>query len=731
MLSFGLGIAGIYSELDVPIAASNYEDQWVHIAATFDGTTKNIYRNGILIGTQAVSGSISTSGTAPVFIGSYSGSEEFFNGTIDEVRIWNRALNRDDIQANMSCELMVPQSHLVAYYKFNQGVSGISNPSIFTLFDSSGNSLHGKLMNFALSGANSNWSATGAIVSAEYCHPIYTFNGNGNWSDVANWMFNIKPPTSLPKGSFSFINPINGGECILDTIISILDGSELIIQSGKKFRILEGILISPNKVTVYTNIEDPRLAEMILNTGKRIVFFGERNSDGSPKVLTSYSIASQVDATKFDFITLDKEGRYNNIFLASGEKMHLEYRSEDSVQITLSDLDTVTNKMYARVASHKSEMKPSSSAQDSIHTHGLDKKVSVKITTKNTATGIEEEVAGNETLVIVNFNAGQEHNYYLQAQYDGNTKIYSVPLSMSGLDFHDEFALDKTISLINKALEFACSAASSSDPNIDKSITELIASSICPIPTPVANAICPAAGTVLIACKAQDIFDVLKKAESHSKELLYKIDPNSIPITDAIASASSKHYKYKVKFSEQKLVQIISNPYQYDFKIVHEFSAVDSNNGVFTDNRDGQQYPYKKIGSQVWMTRNLNYDTADGSWCFDCPTYGRLYDWGTAKRVIPAGWHLPSDEEWTTLTTFLGGDSAAGTKMKSIDLWAGLFGGARVLDGRFLAVRENGFWWSSTEASGAWIRDLYSGSSYSNRDDYPKGYGLSVRCIKD
>jgi hypothetical protein len=53
---------------------------------------------------------------------------------------------------------------------------------------------------------------------------------------------------------------------------------------------------------------------------------------------------------------------------------------------------------------------------------------------------------------------------------------------------------------------------------------------------------------------------------------------------------------------------------------------------------------------KVWMTENLNYQTAD-SWCYDdsaanCETYGRLYTWEAAKKACPAGYHLPSNQDW-------------------------------------------------------------------------------------
>ena len=91
---------------------------------------------------------------------------------------------------------------------------------------------------------------------------------------------------------------------------------------------------------------------------------------------------------------------------------------------------------------------------------------------------------------------------------------------------------------------------------------------------------------------------------------------------------------------------------------------------LFTDPRDGQTYKTVKIGDQIWLAENLNYDPAAGnSWCYEddtanCAVYGRLYDWETAKTACPAGWHLPSEDEWDQLIAFLGGEAAAGGKIR-------------------------------------------------------------------
>ena len=91
--------------------------------------------------------------------------------------------------------------------------------------------------------------------------------------------------------------------------------------------------------------------------------------------------------------------------------------------------------------------------------------------------------------------------------------------------------------------------------------------------------------------------------------------------------------------------------------------------GKFTDTRDGKTYKTTKIGTQTWMAENLNYN-ADGSVCYrdkieNCVKYGRLYDWETAMKVCPAGWHLPKNEEWDILINYVGHTG----KLKKVNSW--------------------------------------------------------------
>jgi uncharacterized protein (TIGR02145 family) len=175
---------------------------------------------------------------------------------------------------------------------------------------------------------------------------------------------------------------------------------------------------------------------------------------------------------------------------------------------------------------------------------------------------------------------------------------------------------------------------------------------------------------------------------------------------------------------------------------------------MFTDPRDGKEYRTVKIGEQVWMAQNLNYEV-EGSVCYgndpaNGEKYGRLYDWETAMKVCPTGWHLPSKEEWQTLVDFCGGEEIAGKKLKAADGWnsdeegnsgngtdefdfAALPGGYGSSDGGFYDAGNFGVWWSSTEddVSNAYNRymDYYDEDVYWDDDD--KGNLFSVRCLHD
>ena len=179
------------------------------------------------------------------------------------------------------------------------------------------------------------------------------------------------------------------------------------------------------------------------------------------------------------------------------------------------------------------------------------------------------------------------------------------------------------------------------------------------------------------------------------------------------------------------------------------------------------------IGSQIWTSENLNVNTyrngdvipevqdenawaklTTGAWCYyDNDTsngtkYGKLYNWyavSDPRGLAPNGYHIPTDAEWTQLSDYLGGQSEAGSKMKSTSGWknngngtnssgfSGLPGGYRNSNGTFYDIGNYGYWWSSSEGSTyyAWYCYLYYYYGNVNRYFSNKDLGLSVRCLRD
>jgi len=125
-----------------------------------------------------------------------------------------------------------------------------------------------------------------------------------------------------------------------------------------------------------------------------------------------------------------------------------------------------------------------------------------------------------------------------------------------------------------------------------------------------------------------------------------------------------------------------------------------------------------------------------------------LYNWyavADPRGLCPAGWHVPSDQEWTQLTESLEGSEVAGAKMKSVKGWtgggngfnssgfSGLPGGCRDGNvGAFQRIGFDGYWWSSTQGStNSALFIIQYFSSEVNIGSYFKAFGFSVRCVRD
>ncbi|MEO7976714.1 LamG-like jellyroll fold domain-containing protein [Flavobacterium sp.] len=159
------GHNGAYENLKDPTQLST--NTWYHVAVTYDANgTLTLYKNGDVVG--AAANVPAFTGTA-VRIGAFDPGQNLFNGTIDDVRIWNKVLTQAEIQEKMNCEFAGPQPGLVAYYKFNQGFEGADNSAVTTLTDSSGNGNDGTFVNFDLSENSSNFIGGSIIQTGNTC----------------------------------------------------------------------------------------------------------------------------------------------------------------------------------------------------------------------------------------------------------------------------------------------------------------------------------------------------------------------------------------------------------------------------------------------------------------------------------------------------------------------------------------------------------------------------------
>ncbi|MES2132737.1 MAG: LamG-like jellyroll fold domain-containing protein [Bacteroidota bacterium] len=140
------------------------DNTYHHIALAYDGANVKAYIDGAYEWTFATT--LATTGTNN-FIGksNHLGNEQYFQGTIDELRVWNVARTQCELNTYKNCEIPTTATGLIANYHFNQGFDSNPNPSVTTLTDASGNSYTGTLSSFALNGPTSNWIAPGGVVS--------------------------------------------------------------------------------------------------------------------------------------------------------------------------------------------------------------------------------------------------------------------------------------------------------------------------------------------------------------------------------------------------------------------------------------------------------------------------------------------------------------------------------------------------------------------------------------
>jgi uncharacterized protein (TIGR02145 family) len=295
-------------------------------------------------------------------------------------------------------------------------------------------------------------------------------------------------------------------------------------------------------------------------------------------------------------------------------------------------------------------------------------------------------------------------------------------------------------------------------------------------------------------------FEMENKQLINSNEL---INQNNQKLTSELEQMKQQNLVLKQEVEQLKTkAQTPANQPATNSQVANSTANTSSSNAVVQTGN----YKSVKIGTQTWMTENLNVSSfrngdpipevktkeewekagKEGrpAWCYydndpkNGAKYGKLYNWyvvSDPRGLAPAGWHVPSDTEWTVLNDYLG-DEAAGKKMKSTSGWngygckrcdggssqfkanctsckgtqanstdpfsgngtnssgfSGLPGGYRLSDRVFFYIGGNGYWWSSTEDDtyDAFFLRLYHNIDRLDMFDTSKADGFSVRCLRD
>ncbi|MEM9981772.1 MAG: FISUMP domain-containing protein [Bacteroidota bacterium] len=172
---------------------------------------------------------------------------------------------------------------------------------------------------------------------------------------------------------------------------------------------------------------------------------------------------------------------------------------------------------------------------------------------------------------------------------------------------------------------------------------------------------------------------------------------------------------------------------------------------TFTDTRDSQTYRVIRIGDQIWLGENLNYETDDNSFCYDdnatnCTNDGRLYTWDAAQDAVPEGWKLPSEQDIDDLVEELSGgetglaaNQAANKAVQpgGSSSWEDQFAGYLVIEEYQFEGERSRYWRADGETdSGAGAYEsrnesVSPNSGFGNTSAISQTVPLSVRLLKE
>jgi hypothetical protein len=204
------GTSGL-SNVDLEGTTDVNDGQWHHVAGVFDGSTKYLFVDGNLDASVGATGSITANDYLVNIAENAESTGRYFNGLIDEVRIWNIARTQTQIQDNMNTVMTGNESGLVAYYKFDQSDSPY-------LWDYTGNDNLGSLNNMD----NADWVTSGWNPGFDV---TWTGSTDSDWTNSGNW----DGDSETPDYNDDVVIPVNSNDPAIGTAVQI---NNLTINSG-------------------------------------------------------------------------------------------------------------------------------------------------------------------------------------------------------------------------------------------------------------------------------------------------------------------------------------------------------------------------------------------------------------------------------------------------------------------------------------------------------------------
>lgn len=359
-------------------------------------------------------------------------------------------------------------------------------------------------------------------------------------------------------------------------VLALVFLSATLIFCKKEAKKNEVIKTASNRV--FTNITDPRLAEIVTEDNRSITFYGSKDVNGKPTSLLAYRIKSLTDSNKADVFTFDEAGRYSDVVFANGSKVHFDFsKNNDSVFVATSTgqaIDTVIGLKYVR--------KPKGQRLVNANRIVGTGDVNIKVVARDPSDPSIQEVnvAGAQVTVRM---IGNKFDYLLLAKYDGNG-IYSVPIPSNLQSSSPTITRDVADFIIN-SLNIACfsscdgcpSFASTLAPFCIRASTVPYLGPLCTIATSSLIFLCDMAGDKIIE-------KLLNKIVAYNSS-------NNIP-DEAAVIITSEHFQYGqgstpgMTMSEIRRAIALGEPYVAKIDYV-ERSVVGEWNLTFTWNGTG------------------------------------------------------------------------------------------------------------------------------------------------